>query len=196
MIKVAINGYGTIGKRVADAVAAQKDMKVIGVSKTRPNAEAFVAKQRGTHSTLQIFPRKRLLKKSVSLGMLVANHFFHAGIVLENPRKSNGCPRNRASVPFFRRIFGTRCLRCGNRSERISVGRRAPTRRTGEKILPRPGKIPSHTANMGMQLPLDERRRCGFGYRPVRRDRAGAHLDRTRRHYAFLRAFGSAAPRQ
>ncbi len=47
MIKVAINGYGTIGKRVADAVAAQKDMKVIGVSKTRPNAEAFIAKQRG-----------------------------------------------------------------------------------------------------------------------------------------------------
>jgi glyceraldehyde-3-phosphate dehydrogenase (NAD(P)) len=46
MIKVAINGYGTIGKRVADAVAAQKDMKVIGVSKTRPNAEAFVAKRR------------------------------------------------------------------------------------------------------------------------------------------------------
>ncbi|MDD1718054.1 MAG: type II glyceraldehyde-3-phosphate dehydrogenase [Methanoregulaceae archaeon] len=47
MIKVAINGYGTIGKRVADAVAAQKDMKIIGVSKTRPSAEAFVAKQRG-----------------------------------------------------------------------------------------------------------------------------------------------------
>ncbi len=47
MIKVAINGYGTIGKRVADAVAAQKDMKVIGVSKTKPSAEAFVAKERG-----------------------------------------------------------------------------------------------------------------------------------------------------
>jgi hypothetical protein len=38
MIKVAINGYGTIGKRVADAVAAQKDMKVVVVSKTRPSA--------------------------------------------------------------------------------------------------------------------------------------------------------------
>jgi glyceraldehyde-3-phosphate dehydrogenase (NAD(P)) len=47
MIRVAINGYGTVGKRVADAVAAQKDMKIVGVSKTRPNAEAFVAKQRG-----------------------------------------------------------------------------------------------------------------------------------------------------
>lgn len=47
MIKVAINGYGTIGKRVADAVAAQPDMEVIGVSKTSPSAEAFVAQSRG-----------------------------------------------------------------------------------------------------------------------------------------------------
>ena len=47
MIKVAINGYGTIGKRVADAVAAQPDMKVIGVSKTKPSHEAFIAISRG-----------------------------------------------------------------------------------------------------------------------------------------------------
>ncbi len=47
MIKVAINGYGTIGKRVADAVAVQEDMEIIGVSKTRPSHEAFIAKQRG-----------------------------------------------------------------------------------------------------------------------------------------------------
>jgi len=47
MIKVAINGYGTIGKRVADAVAAQKDMKIVGVSKTKPSFEAYVAKKRG-----------------------------------------------------------------------------------------------------------------------------------------------------
>ncbi len=47
MIKVAINGYGTIGKRVADAVAVQEDMEIVGVSKTRPSHEAFIAKQRG-----------------------------------------------------------------------------------------------------------------------------------------------------
>lgn len=47
MIKVAVNGYGTIGKRVADAVAAQPDMEIIGVSKTKPGAEAFVALERG-----------------------------------------------------------------------------------------------------------------------------------------------------
>ena len=47
MIRVAINGYGTIGKRVADAVAAQPDMKVIGVSKTKVGSEAYIAKDRG-----------------------------------------------------------------------------------------------------------------------------------------------------
>ena len=47
MIKVAINGYGTIGKRVADAVAAQPDMEIIGVSKTSVSAEAYIAKERG-----------------------------------------------------------------------------------------------------------------------------------------------------
>ena len=36
-VKVAINGFGTIGKRVADAVDAQDDMKVIGVTKTSPS---------------------------------------------------------------------------------------------------------------------------------------------------------------
>ncbi len=45
--KVAINGYGTIGKRVADAVAAQDDMEIVGVVKTRPSFEARVAKQKG-----------------------------------------------------------------------------------------------------------------------------------------------------
>ncbi|ELY98437.1 type II glyceraldehyde-3-phosphate dehydrogenase [Natrialba asiatica] len=47
MIKVAINGYGTIGKRVADAVRAQPDMEVLGVAKTRPNFEAETAIDKG-----------------------------------------------------------------------------------------------------------------------------------------------------
>ena len=35
--RVAINGFGTIGKRVADAVDAQDDMEIVGVTKTRPS---------------------------------------------------------------------------------------------------------------------------------------------------------------
>lgn len=46
-VKVAINGYGTIGKRVADAVQMQKDMEIVGISKTKPNFEAFVALNKG-----------------------------------------------------------------------------------------------------------------------------------------------------
>ncbi|WP_435127580.1 type II glyceraldehyde-3-phosphate dehydrogenase [Halobaculum sp. D14] len=47
MIQVGVNGYGTIGKRVADAVAAQPDMKLTGVAKTRPNYEAETAVRKG-----------------------------------------------------------------------------------------------------------------------------------------------------
>ena len=46
-VKVAINGYGTVGRRVADAVAAQTDMMVIGVVKTRPTFEAHHAVRKG-----------------------------------------------------------------------------------------------------------------------------------------------------
>jgi len=46
-VKVAINGYGTIGKRAADAVTAQDDMEVVGVTKTRPTYEAFHAMEKG-----------------------------------------------------------------------------------------------------------------------------------------------------
>ena len=45
--KIAINGYGTIGKRVAHAVKAQKDMRVVGVVKTRPTFEAWSAVESG-----------------------------------------------------------------------------------------------------------------------------------------------------
>ncbi len=47
MIRVGVNGYGTIGKRVADAVTAQPDMELVGVAKTRPNHEARSAVDHG-----------------------------------------------------------------------------------------------------------------------------------------------------
>ena len=46
-IKVAINGFGTIGKRVADAVDAQDDMEVIGVTKTGPSFGCELAIKKG-----------------------------------------------------------------------------------------------------------------------------------------------------
>lgn len=45
--KVAINGFGTIGKRVADAVDAQDDMEIVGVTKTSPSFGCQLAVRKG-----------------------------------------------------------------------------------------------------------------------------------------------------
>ncbi|MEG3224977.1 MAG: glyceraldehyde-3-phosphate dehydrogenase [Methanobacteriales archaeon Met13] len=47
MKSVGVNGYGTIGKRVADAVSCQDDMKIVGVTKRTPDFEAQMAVQKG-----------------------------------------------------------------------------------------------------------------------------------------------------
>jgi glyceraldehyde-3-phosphate dehydrogenase (NAD(P)) len=46
-VRVAVNGYGTIGKRVADAIVRQPDLRLVGVSKTRPTFEAEAAVRKG-----------------------------------------------------------------------------------------------------------------------------------------------------
>jgi len=46
-VKVGIAGYGTIGKRVADAVKLQKDMTLVGVSKTKLDYGAYIARKKG-----------------------------------------------------------------------------------------------------------------------------------------------------
>lgn len=46
-IKVAVNGYNVIGRRIADAVAAQDDMELIGVAKTKPDYKAKIALDKG-----------------------------------------------------------------------------------------------------------------------------------------------------
>lgn len=46
-MRVAINGYGVIGKRVADAVAAQEDMELVGVADVVTDYRIRVAAERG-----------------------------------------------------------------------------------------------------------------------------------------------------
>ena len=46
-MKVCVNGYGTIGKRVADAVAAHPKMQLVGISKYTPDNHAGVAEKLG-----------------------------------------------------------------------------------------------------------------------------------------------------
>jgi glyceraldehyde-3-phosphate dehydrogenase (NAD(P)) len=46
MLKVGINAYGTIGKRVAEAITGQDDMEVTGVVKAHPNYMSYVASKK------------------------------------------------------------------------------------------------------------------------------------------------------
>jgi glyceraldehyde-3-phosphate dehydrogenase (NAD(P)) len=61
---IAVNGYGTIGKRVADAISAQNDMKVIGVSKTRPNYEAKIAVDKGYDLYIGVSENEKLFDEA------------------------------------------------------------------------------------------------------------------------------------
>lgn len=85
MISVAINGFGTIGKRVADAVAAQDDMKVVGVSKTRPNFEARTAvDEKGYDLYIGIPEREHLFKEAgIEIAGTVEDMVQEADIVVD-----------------------------------------------------------------------------------------------------------------
>ncbi|WP_305514589.1 phosphorylating glyceraldehyde-3-phosphate dehydrogenase [Methanobrevibacter sp. V14] len=85
MKTVAINGYGTIGKRVADAVAAQDDMKVIGVSKTRPNYEARTAvEEKGYPLYIGIPEREQLFKDAgIEIAGTVEDMIQEADVVVD-----------------------------------------------------------------------------------------------------------------
>jgi glyceraldehyde-3-phosphate dehydrogenase (NAD(P)) len=47
MIRVGVNGYGTIGRRVADAVRKQKDMELVGVTAAHPHYKYAMANEKG-----------------------------------------------------------------------------------------------------------------------------------------------------
>ncbi len=47
MVRVGVNGFGTIGRRVAQAVTLQPDMELVGVVKTRPDYAALQAAKAG-----------------------------------------------------------------------------------------------------------------------------------------------------
>lgn len=68
MIRVGVNGYGTIGKRVADAVVSMPDMELVGVSKASPNHTADAAAERGYN----IYVPEERHDKWTDAGMTVA----------------------------------------------------------------------------------------------------------------------------
>ena len=83
-IQVAVNGYGTIGKRVADAVSLQPDMELVGVAKTRPNHEAELAVENGYPLYAAIEDRVHLFEEAgIELAGTVEGMIEAADVVVD-----------------------------------------------------------------------------------------------------------------
>ncbi len=84
MVNVAINGYGTIGKRIADAVTAQDDMSVAGVTKTKPDFEARLAIEKG-YELYAVIPEKQgdFKKAGINIAGTIHDLLKHADIVVD-----------------------------------------------------------------------------------------------------------------
>jgi glyceraldehyde-3-phosphate dehydrogenase (NAD(P)) len=70
-IKVAVNGYGVIGKRVADAVASQDDMALVGVADIEADWRMRVAERKGFAVFASLEDRARAMREA---GIKVAGH--------------------------------------------------------------------------------------------------------------------------
>ena len=51
MVKVGVAGYGVIGQRLADGVALQKDMELVGVADLAPTLSIKALKEKGMPTT-------------------------------------------------------------------------------------------------------------------------------------------------
>ncbi|ABR55233.1 glyceraldehyde-3-phosphate dehydrogenase, type II [Methanococcus vannielii SB] len=91
MVGVLVNGYGSIGKRVADAVAKQDDMKVIGVTKTKPDFEARMAVTKGYKLFAAIPEKKHLFEEAnIPIEGTIEDIIEDADIVVDGAPKKIG----------------------------------------------------------------------------------------------------------
>lgn len=101
MIKVGINGFGTIGKRVAYAVSKQDDMKIVGVTNTKPSFEAKFAVDSG-YKLFASFPDKKDLfdEAGVPLAGTVNDLVDEADLIVDcTPSKVGAENKEKLYVP-------------------------------------------------------------------------------------------------
>jgi len=84
MIRVGINGYGTIGKRVADALMLQDDMELVGVTKTKPDFTAMQANKKGIPLYAAVDEKKKDFEKAgVKIEGSVKDLFSKVDIIID-----------------------------------------------------------------------------------------------------------------
>jgi len=90
MVKVGINGYGTIGKRVADAVSCQEDMEVTGIVKTRPDFVSKMAAKKYRLYTTRSENIKEFKNKGIEIEGTVENLLDNADVIIDASPEGTG----------------------------------------------------------------------------------------------------------
>ena len=85
-IKVAINGYGVIGKRCADAVAKQDDMKLVGVSDISADWRVRMGARKGLPIYCSMPEKLEDMKKAEKTrGEILLDHYKKFFEICKNP---------------------------------------------------------------------------------------------------------------
>ncbi|MEM0155435.1 MAG: type II glyceraldehyde-3-phosphate dehydrogenase [Thermoplasmataceae archaeon] len=90
MIKVAVNGYGTIGRRVALAVALQPDMKVTGIVKTTPDYLSRLASRKFDIYVPDENAFKRFKEAGIEVSGLLPDLIAESDIVVDSTPEGIG----------------------------------------------------------------------------------------------------------
>ena len=91
MIKVAINGYGVIGRRIADTVTIQPDMKLVGITKVRPDYKAGSAIQKGYRLYgIDAKSRKALSEAGIPVQGVVKDLVSQVDVVIDSSPEETG----------------------------------------------------------------------------------------------------------
>jgi glyceraldehyde-3-phosphate dehydrogenase (NAD(P)) len=96
MINVCVNGYGTIGKRVSDAVRKHEKIKFIGASKYTPDGDARLANMLGVKLFVPAEKRKDFEAKGISVSGSVDEMIGASDIIVDASSDGNGM-KNKAT---------------------------------------------------------------------------------------------------
>lgn len=112
MIKVGVNGYGTIGKRVADAVSRQNDMKLVGVTKRSPDFGALLAVEKG-YLLYSLQDRKKFNDAGIKTEGTLEDLLREADVIVD------GTPENSGYKPLYEK-YGRKAIWQGGEEHEIA----------------------------------------------------------------------------
>lgn len=115
-VRVAVNGYGVIGKRVADAVTLQDDLELVGVADISPDYRLRVAAERG-YPVYASVPERRAALESGGLPIagVLDDLLRNADVVVDCTPKRVGA----GNKPHYERA-GVRAIYQGGESHDLA----------------------------------------------------------------------------